>query len=146
MGIWTDYVKLSDETGRDRLALDCRHSHIIQDLETALLLQVAGEILLMDPLHDYDDPRLGLVIAARKQGGPVPFEDALAHRFGHDVAELNGVRAEACGGEPSAIPAPLKSRPGWKFAGGVLFVLRDAVFYVARPKAVRRSQLDKSRP
>jgi len=24
MGIWTDYVKLSDKTGRDRLALDCR--------------------------------------------------------------------------------------------------------------------------
>jgi hypothetical protein len=52
----------------------------IQDLKTALLLQVADEIILMHPLHDHDDTRRCLVVAAGKQGGPVPSEPHQAER------------------------------------------------------------------
>src|ERR1700704_114631 len=63
----------------------------IQDLETALLLQVADEIVLMHPLHDHDDTRGRLVVAARKQGGPVPFDDSRPHGLRHGVAKLERI-------------------------------------------------------
>ena len=63
----------------------------VQDLEAALLLQVTDQIVLMHPLHDHDDPRLCLIIAARKQGRAVPFDDALTHGIGHGVAKLDGI-------------------------------------------------------
>src|ERR1700724_294760 len=63
----------------------------IQDLETALLLQVADEIVLMHPLHDHDDTRRCLVIAARKQGGTVPFNDSRPHGLRHGIAKLERI-------------------------------------------------------
>src|ERR1700731_161335 len=63
----------------------------IQDLETALLLQVADEIVLMHPLHDHDDTRRCLVIAARKQGGTIPFDDSRPHGLRHGVAKLERI-------------------------------------------------------
>jgi hypothetical protein len=33
MEIWTGYFKLSDETGRDRFALDCGHSHLVASFQ-----------------------------------------------------------------------------------------------------------------
>ena len=54
-------------------------------------LQVADEIVLMHPLHDHDDTRRRLVVAARKQGGTVPFDDSRPHGLRHGVAKLERI-------------------------------------------------------
>jgi hypothetical protein len=54
-------------------------------------LQVVDEVVLMHPLHDHDDTRRCLVIASRKQGGTVPFDNALPHGLRYSVAKLDGV-------------------------------------------------------
>ena len=46
---------------------------------------------MMHPLHDHDDTCPCLVVAAGKQGGAVPFDDAVPHGFRHGVAKLDGV-------------------------------------------------------
>src|ERR1019366_1705213 len=63
----------------------------IQNVETALLLQVADEIILMHPLHDHDDASRCLVIAAREQGRAVPFDDSRPHGLRHGVAKLERI-------------------------------------------------------
>src|SRR5215510_5669379 len=45
-----------------------RDSGKIQNLEAALLLEIAGQIVLVHPLHGQNNPRLFLVVATRKKG------------------------------------------------------------------------------
>src|ERR1700726_3438092 len=61
----------------------------------------------MHPLHDHDDTRRCLVVAALKQGGTVPFDDSRPHGLRHGVAKLERIVDDD---QVSHHPKPRKSR------------------------------------
>jgi hypothetical protein len=87
----------------------------------------------MHPLHDHDDTRRCLVVAARKQGGTVPFDDSRPHGLRHGVAKLERiVDDDQVSPEPGERPvdrgcdafAPLRGRD---LAVGVAYRSGDAL-------------------
>jgi hypothetical protein len=49
----------------------------IQDFETALLLQVADEIVLMHPLHDHDDTEIGCLAELMPSRATMPWSKSV---------------------------------------------------------------------
>src|SRR4051794_17094672 len=62
-----------------------------QHLEATLFLQIARQVVLMDPLHHQDYAGGRFVIGAGEKRGSVPFDDPRTNGFRHCVAWFDWV-------------------------------------------------------
>jgi len=67
---------------------NCRQ---VQDFKAALFLQVAGEIVLMNALHDENDACDLFVVGTAQQGGTIPLDRPLPDRFGMRIVLLERI-------------------------------------------------------